>query len=75
MLFSQNCSKTRIIQKVQDFIMYLNLKLKNGAVFLTSKKNFECLHKKEVDCCTTGYTFSYCGVDIMRSIFVTSVIH
>ena len=39
--------------------MYLNLKLLNGALFLTSKKIFDCLHKKEVDCCITGYTFSY----------------
>ena len=69
MLFSQNCSRTHIIQKVQHFIiMYLNLKLINGALFLTSKKNLECLHKMEFDFCTTGYTFSYCGLNDPKKV-------
>ena len=69
MLFSHNCSRTHIIQKVQHLIiMHLNLKLINGVLFLTSKKNLECLHKKEVDCCTTGYTYSYCDSNYHQNI-------
>ena len=64
-----------IIQSILIFIHNcFNFRVKNGALFLTSKKNSECLQKKEVDCCTTRYTISYCATKKVHKMLHTKKI-